>query len=127
MARRVIVFLLSLSGTALLVLGATWSHWHSPQMLWSREQANEYTDAWRALKAAATSGLRPADPKTDPKLAAAQARFDAISAKLQRARAYNDYTATVLCVFGVALALAGGWFHWSRDRSTPSAARRLTA
>src|SRR5947209_10915809 len=96
MVRRVTVFISLTAGVALIILGATWKYWHSPQILWSAEQATEYTDAWRALKVAATSGVRRPDPSTDPKLAAAQARFDAINTKLEHAKALNSYAGLIL-------------------------------
>jgi hypothetical protein len=120
--RQVGAVVLLIVGVAVVALGATWKYWHSPQSLWSREQANEYTEAWRTLKIAATSGVRPGDPKTDPKLAAAQARFDAIKAKLDSAIAVHEHTGMVLTAAGAAIVIAGAWLLWSRARSIPAEA-----
>jgi hypothetical protein len=114
--RQIAVILLSAMGIILLVLGVTWKQWHSPQTLWSKEQAAEYTDAWRALKAAATSGIRAGDPNSDPKLAAAQARFDAIKAKLDHARTLNDHTGTALIVTAIGLIVGAGLLYRSNSK-----------
>jgi hypothetical protein len=119
--RQIAVALTLIIGIALVAFGATWKLWHRPQMLWSKEQAAEYNDAWRALKVAATSGLRRADPTTDPKLAAAQARYDSIKAELDRAIAYNDYTGTLMAAVGAVVTAIGGWLLWSRSQSASSA------
>jgi hypothetical protein len=112
--RQIVTVLSLIVGIVLLLLGATWKYWHSPQMLWSKEQATEYTDAWQALKVAATSGQRRADPATDPKLAAAQARYDTIKAKLDRAIAFNDYTGTTLATVGTIFIAICTWLLWSQ-------------
>jgi hypothetical protein len=104
--RQIAVILFSIIGIVVVLLGMTWKHWHSPQNSWSKEQAAEYTDAWRALKIVATSGVRPGDPKSNPKLAAAQARFDTIKSKLDHARTFNDHAGAVLIIIGAAV-LAG--------------------
>jgi hypothetical protein len=114
--RQITAILLLATGAVLLVLGVTWNHWHSPQTFWSKEEATEYTDAWRALKAAATSGIRAADPKSDPKLAAAQARFDTIKAKLDHARTLNDHAGTVLTAVGIGLIIGGGLLYRSTSK-----------
>src|SRR4051794_30312636 len=106
--RKIAVILLLTFGVILLALGLTWKHWHSPQNFWSKEQATEYTDAWRALKVVATSGQRAGDPNSNPKLAAAQARFDAIKSKLDHARTMNDYSGTALIVTAIGLITFGG-------------------
>jgi hypothetical protein len=118
--RQIAILLSLVIGIALVALGATWKLWHSPQMLWSKEQATEYSDAWRALKVAATSGLRRADPATDPKLAAAQARYDSIKSKLDRAVAYNDYTGTMIAAVGAVMTVVFGWLLWTRGQSNSS-------
>jgi hypothetical protein len=106
--RSIAVILLSTIGVVLLLLGVTWKHWYPPQSIWSKEQAAEYTDAWRALMAVATSGVRAGDPDSNPKLAAAQSRFDAIKTKLDHARTLNDYTGTALIVTAITLIAAAG-------------------
>ena len=114
--RQIAVILLSAIGILLLVLGMTWKQWHSPQTFWSKEQAAEYTDAWRALKVAATSGVRAADPNSDPKLAAAQARFDAIKTRLDHARTFNDHTGTALIVTAIGLIVGAGLLYRSNSK-----------
>jgi hypothetical protein len=106
-----------ISGIGLFILGATWTYWRSPQHLWTRQQANEYTDAWRALKIAATGGIRPADPGNNVKLAEAQARFDAIKAKLDRATVIHEHTGTALVGVGAVIAAACVWYLVTRNRS----------
>jgi hypothetical protein len=115
--RQIAAILLSAVGVVLLVLGVTWTRWHSPQTFWSNEQATEYTSAWRELKAAATSKTRLPDAKSDPKLAAAQARFDAIKTQLDHARTLNDHTGTALIVTGVGLIVAGGLLYRSGNKT----------
>src|SRR5262245_48345916 len=110
--RRIAVVLSLIVGLILVVLGATWKYWHTPKMLWSSEQANEYTAAWHDLKVAATSGVRAVDSAHDPKLGAAQARFDAIKAQLDRARAMNDYTGTILIAVGAVIIAIAAWVLW---------------
>jgi hypothetical protein len=107
--RQIALILFAAIGITLVLLGVTWRYWHSPQSYWSKEQAAEYTDAWRALKVVATSGIRPGDPKSNPKLAAAQDRFDAIKSKLDHARTRNEYAGTALTVAGI-IVLAGTIF-----------------
>jgi hypothetical protein len=108
--RQIAILLSLVIGIALVALGATWKLWHSPQMLWSKEQATEYSDAWRALKVAATSGLRRAD----------QARYDSIKSKLDRAVAYNDYTGTMIAAVGAVMTVVFGWLLWTRGQSNSS-------
>jgi hypothetical protein len=115
--RQITTILLSAVGTALLVLGATWARWHSPQTFWSKAQAAEYTSAWRELKAAATGRGRVPGQQSDPKLAAAQARFDAIKTELDHARTLNDYTGTALIVTGIGLIVAGGLLYRSSNKA----------
>jgi hypothetical protein len=115
--RQFTTIILSAVGIVLLVLGVTWGRWHSPQTFWSKEQAAEYTSAWRELKAAATSKTRIPDAKSDPKLAAAQARFDAIKTKLDHARTLNDHTGTALIVAGIGLILAAGLLYRSNNKT----------
>jgi hypothetical protein len=115
--RQLGAILLSASGLVILLLGATWARWHSPQSFWSKEQAAEYTSAWRELKAAATSKTRLPDAASDPTLSAAQARFDAIKTKLDHARTLNDHTGTALIVTGVGLIVAGGLLYRSSNKT----------
>jgi hypothetical protein len=114
--RQIAVILLFTSGVALLLIGATWKHWHPPQSVWSKEQAAEYAEAWRALKVSATSGIRPGDPNSNPKLAAAQARFDAIKSQLDHARTLNDYTGTALIVTAIGLIAGGGLLYRASNK-----------
>lgn len=102
-ARRTATVFSLIVGVIVMLLGATWKYWHSPETLWSPEQAKEYTTAWRDLKAAATSGVRVPDPAHDPKLVAAQARFDAIKIQLDHARAMNDYTGPAMIAAGAVI------------------------
>jgi hypothetical protein len=111
--RQIAVTLLLTIGAVLLLVGATWKYWHSPQSFWSRQQAAEYTEAYRALKVAATSGVRPGDPDSSPKLATAQARFAAIKSELDHARTLNDYTGTALIVGAIGLITGGGLLYRS--------------
>jgi hypothetical protein len=115
--KQIVIIVLLIVGVVLLLLGATWKHWHSPQMMWSKEQATEYTSAWLALKGAATSGLRGADPK-DPKFIAAQERYNAIKTKLDRAIAFNDNTGTALVAVGAVIIVICGWLLWSQRQSS---------
>jgi hypothetical protein len=115
--RQIATILLFSVGVVLLVLGVTWSRWHSPQTFWSKEQAAEYTSAWRDLKAAATGRGRVPGQQSDPKLAAAQARFDAIKTELDRARTLNDYTGAALIITGVGLIVAGGLLYRSSNKT----------
>jgi len=115
--RQIAAVLLLTIGVVLLLLGVTWKHWHSPTSFWSKEQAAEYTDAWRALKATATSGMRAGDPNSNPKLAAAQARFDAIKSKLEHARTLNDYSGTALIVTAIGLIAGAGLLYRSSDKA----------
>ncbi len=121
-SRKVIAVVVLVAGVTLTILGITWKHWRSPQMLWTRQQAIEYTDAWRALKVTATSGLQPGDPKNDPKLAAAKARYDAIKSKLDQAIAVDDHSGTVLIAVGVATTAIGAWLLLPKNRWMLSAA-----
>src|SRR3954453_14666235 len=114
--RQIAVILLLTAGVGLLLLGLTWKHWQPPQSLWSKEQATEYTEAWRALKVVATSGLRPGDPNSNPKLAAAQERFAAIKSKLEHARTLNDYTGTGLIVTAIGLIVGSGLLYRSSSK-----------
>jgi hypothetical protein len=122
MLRQSFVVALLVAGIALVLLGATWSYWHTPQMLWSPEQAKEYNEAWRALKATATGGVRRGDPNTDPKLAAAQARFDAIDKKLELAKAANSRCGLILVAAGALLIAVSIWLYSSRTPAKPSPA-----
>lgn len=114
--RRVILIILSLVGVALFGLGATWTFWHSPHLFWTPQQATEHAEAWRALKIASTSGMRRADPKADPKLAAAQERYDKSSAQLARATTLNQSGGSAMVVAGVILIAIAAWLGLSTGR-----------
>jgi len=118
--RQIALVLSLILGITLITMGATWKYWHTPKMLWSKEQATEYNDAWRALKVAATSGQRRPDPAKDPKLAAAQARYDAIKSNLDHARTMNDYTGTALVLVGLTLTGFGVFLQRGRADSVPT-------
>jgi hypothetical protein len=113
MLRKTFLLIGLLVGVVLVGLGATWRYWISPQTFWTAEQAKEYTDAWIALKSAATSGVRRADPKSDQNVAAAQARFDKSQAALDKAVGLRDHAGTYLSVAGCCLVIACAWMLWS--------------
>src|SRR3954465_7424252 len=116
--RSIVIVLLLTVGVIFLLLGATWKHWHPPQSVWSKEQAAEYTNAWHELKMAATSGVRPGDPNSNPKLAAAQARFDSIKTQLEHARTINDYTGTALIGAAIGLIASSALIYRSNQEKT---------
>jgi hypothetical protein len=107
MMRLAIVAALVLVGLALLILAATWGDAVSNQAYWSDAQAKEYTDASAALKAAAMSATRVSQQENDPELSAARARFDSISADLDRAIAARDRGGILFLVTGIVALLLG--------------------
>jgi hypothetical protein len=109
MTRKVLVVTALLAGLVLIVLGATWKYWHSPQSLWSKEQATEHSAAWRNLKITATSGVRRGDAATDPKLAAAQARFDKINSELEHAKTMHSYAGLIFIAVGIIVVAISAW------------------
>jgi hypothetical protein len=117
MVRKVIVTVSLISGVVLLLLGATWKYWHSPKSVWTKEEAHEYSEAARLLKLSATSRRVRGDVETDPKLAAAQARYDAIQAKLDRAIAFHDYAGVGMAALGAAITAVATWLLWLRSKS----------
>ncbi|HVT26730.1 MAG TPA: hypothetical protein VHE81_01820 [Lacipirellulaceae bacterium] len=86
-------------------------------MLWSRDQAREYTEAYLALKAATAEGPRPASRSDDAKLVAAKARFNKSEEQLNRAAALNDYAGTAMVVAGVGLIALLWWLRFSHTGS----------
>jgi hypothetical protein len=114
--RQVAAVVLLVVGVFFIGLGSTWKFWYSPKTLWTRNDATEYTDAYRAMKFAAMSGRKPAEPN-DPKFAAAKARYDASKAKLDRAIAISDYAGTVLLAVGLVVTSVGAWLFSTRERS----------
>ena len=107
MAQRIIAIGLILGGAAMIVVGIASKRFFTPQSYWTEQQAQEYVAASTALKTAATGSIRQPSAEHDPKLVAAQQRFDKIQAELDSAIARRDYTGVTLGAGGIALSAAG--------------------
>ncbi len=107
MLLRVVAILLVLLGAAMLMVGVAAKHFFSPKSYWTDQQAKEYVAASTALKTAATGSIRPPSAELDPKLVAAQQRFEKIQAELNSAITRRDYTGVALGVCGAAVFAAG--------------------
>src|SRR5262245_35238412 len=104
---RVVALLLVLLGAAMMITGVMAKRLFTPQSYWSDEQAKEYVAASTALKNAATGSIRQPSANTDPKLVAAQQRFNKIQAELDSAIAHRSYTGVILGGVGVVLFAVG--------------------
>jgi hypothetical protein len=100
-----------LAGLLMLLGGLAWSQWASPRTVWSPEQATEHQAAGEALHAARRSAA-PAGGESgaaeSPELVAAQARFDAIDAKLAEAQTSRQRTGGRLVRLGLAAMVISG-------------------
>jgi hypothetical protein len=119
MWRRLASGVLLLIGLLLLILGATWKHFYSPQSYWTAEQAKEYAEAQVALKAVATSGVRRTSELDDPKLAEARARFEKSAAELERAVAARQWSGLVIGGVGIVAVAAGIFLYLTRPAGSP--------
>jgi hypothetical protein len=117
MLRHTLTILCLLAGVGLVVAGAAWTYIYPPQSYWSEDQAREYVDASRALKAAAMREGRRADDPPDAQLAAAQARFDRIKTDLDRAIVRRSYAGPLLVAGGCAVLIAAVWLQRTPRRT----------
>ncbi len=117
MFRNSLVVLCLVGGVGMVVAGIAWKHLVPAGSYWSADQAGEYIEATRALKAAAMREDRRADDPPDSQLTAAQTRFDDIKSDLDRAIAARKYSGTLLAIGGVVLVVVAVWLHQSRRTS----------
>jgi predicted negative regulator of RcsB-dependent stress response len=118
MVQKIAIIVTLAIGVLLTALGVTWRYWHSPQMIWGRQDAKEYTDAYMALKATAGEAGRRPDSSSTGKLAANRARFDEMKTKLDRARAVDGYAGMVLSIVGIVSVAISAWLLLPRHHST---------
>jgi hypothetical protein len=107
MLQRIIAIVVMVVGATLIIVGVNAKRFFSPQSYWSDQQAKEYVAASAALKTAATGTIRLPSAENDPKLIAAQQRFDKIQAQLDSAVSRRDYTGVILGAGGAILVVVG--------------------
>jgi hypothetical protein len=115
MKQRLLVPSLALVGIFLLGIGLAWDHLVSSSAYWNEAQAEEYNAAQFDLHAKSHHHENPSEAHKQ-EFDAAKKRFEHISARLNRARNYRNYTATALEALGVLAVLVACVIHF-RNRA----------